>query len=218
MKQFFDFFPVAIFVGVYFYSKDIILSTMFLVGASAVQLIAGLVLFKKVEKVHLYTFLVLAVMGGLTIALKDPVFIMWKPTVINWTFALVILGSQFIGEKTIVQRLIEGLLKQAPHLSVDVPSDKWKYLNLSWVIFFIFLGAVNIYVAKNYEESTWVTFKLIGMTLFNLVFFIGQFAYLSRYMAEDPESTSEPAETPDNSMQPQEIDLPNNTTNKPEQD
>lgn len=195
MKQLFDFFPVAIFVAVYFNTKDIILSTMFLVGASAVQLAVGLLVYKKVEKVHLYTFLVLAVMGGLTIAFKDPTFIMWKPTVINWTFALVILGSQFIGERPIVQRLIEGLLKQAPHLTIDVPHEKWKGLNLSWVIFFIFLGAVNIYVAKNYDESTWVTFKLVGMTLFNLTFFIGQFAYLSKFMTEDPEDEANAVET-----------------------
>ncbi|OUS31529.1 hypothetical protein A9Q99_02875 [Gammaproteobacteria bacterium 45_16_T64] len=193
MKQFFDFFPVAIFVGIYFYTNDIILSTKFLVGASGVQLAIGLLVFKKVEKMHLYTFLVLAVMGGLTIALKDPIFIMWKPTVINWTFSMVILGSQFIGDRPIVQRLIEGLLKQAPDISLDVPQDKWRLLNITWVFFFIFLGAVNIYVAKNYEESTWVTFKLIGMTLFNLVFFAAQFAYLSRFMSELPE-TSETTE------------------------
>jgi len=140
MKQLFDFFPIAIFVGVYFNTKDIILSTMFLVGASAVQLVLGLLIFKKVEKMHLYTFLVLAVMGGLTIAFKDPTFIMWKPTVVNWTFAALIIGSQFIGERTIVQRLVEGLLTQAPHLSLDVPSNKWKPLNLSWACFFCLFG------------------------------------------------------------------------------
>lgn len=202
MKQFFDFFPVAIFVGIYFYTNDIILATKFLVGASGVQLAIGLLVFKKVEKMHLYTFLVLAVMGGLTIVLKDPIFIMWKPTVINWTFSLVILGSQFIGERPIVQRLIEGLLSQAPDIALDVPADKWKFLNMTWVLFFIFLGAVNIYVAKSYDESTWVTFKLVGMTLFNLVFFAGQFAYLSRFMSETPET---PDGTDDNATIPSEV-------------
>jgi len=213
MKQLFDFFPIAIFVGVYFNTEDIILATMFLVAGSAIQLILGLLIFKKVEKTHLYTFLVLLVMGGLTIAFKDPIFIMWKPTVINWTFSLVILGSQFIGKRTIVQRLIEGLLKQAPHLSLEVPQDKWKLLNLSWVIFFIFLGAVNIYVAKNYEESTWVTFKLIGMTLFNLIFFVGQFAYLSKFMQEDPEIS----DTTDTQDAPKSQET-TTTTEQPKQD
>jgi len=53
------------------------------------------------------------------------------------------------------------------------------------------LGVVNIYVAKNFDESTWVTFKLIGMTLLNLTFFLGQFFYLSRFMKEEEEAEAE---------------------------
>jgi len=192
MKQLFDFFPVATFIAVYFSTKDMILATMVLIAASGVQLLVGWLVIRKVEKVHLYTFFVLLVMGGLTVALKDPVFIMWKPTIVNWTFAIAFLGSQFIGRTPLVKRLLEGLLKQAPHLTVEIPEDKWKYINLSWVLFFIFAGTINLYVAFNFEESTWVSFKLIGMTLIHLGFFAGQFFYLARFMVEDDTQENDP--------------------------
>jgi len=203
MKQLFDFFPVAAFVAVYFFTKDMILSTIVLIGASGVQLLIGWLIKRKVEKVHLYTFFVLLVMGGLTIALRNPVFIMWKSTIINWTFAITFLGSQFIGSKPLVRRLLEGLLKQAPHLSIDVPEDKWKYINLYWVLFFIFAGTANLYVAFNFEESVWVSFKFIGMTLIHLVFFAGQFFYLARFMVEDEIQTENKIQEEEKTNSPQ---------------
>jgi len=191
MKQFFDFFPVLIFAIVYFVSKNMILATGVLIAASAAQ-IAGYWLFKrKVEKIHLGTFVVVAIMGGLTIALHDATFIKWKPTIVNWAFAVVFLGSQFFGQHNLVQKMVEGFLKQAPHLKLNAPDKLWLPLNISWVVFFFALGVVNLYVAFNFEESTWVTFKFIGLTVLNMAFLIAQFAYLSRYISEVPDTNSE---------------------------
>ena len=100
MKQLFDFFPVLVFAGVYFFTKDIILATGVLIGASALQLSLDYARRRTVEKMHLYTFLVLLVFGGFTIFLKDPIFIKWKPSVVNWLFAAVFLGSQLVTKET----------------------------------------------------------------------------------------------------------------------
>ncbi len=192
MKQLFDFFPVLVFAGVYFFTKDMILATGVLIGASAIQLAFDYARRRQVEKVHLYTFLILLVFGGFTIFLNDPVYIKWKPTVVNWLFALVFLGSQLLGKETLLEKMINGLLKQAPHLEIDLPRSHWPWLNLTWVMFFIMLGLLNLYVAFNYDEDTWVTFKLIGLTLLNLGFFILQFVHLSRYMTEVNSEDKEP--------------------------
>ena len=191
MKQFFDFFPVLIFAIVYFLSKDMILATKVLIGASALQIAGYWLLKRKVEKLHLGTFAVVAVMGGLTIALNDATFIKWKPTIINWAFSLVFLGSHFVGRHNLVQKMAESFLKQAPHLKMNVPDNLWGPLNISWVIFFFLLGLTNLYVAFNFDESTWVTFKFIGLTVLNMLFLIAQFAYLSRYITEVPDTNSE---------------------------
>ncbi len=191
MKQFFDFFPVVIFVVVYFSTKDMILATKVLMVASAIQ-IAGLKLLKRpIEKLHWGTFAIVEIMGGLTIALNDPVFIKWKPTVINWSFALVFLGSQFIGRRNLVRTMVEGFMKQAPHLCLNLPENKWRPINISWVLFFLFLGGVNLFVVYHFDESTWVTYKMVGQTVLNMAFMIAQFVYLSRYINEvSPDSNS----------------------------
>lgn len=184
MKQFFDFFPVLAFVVAYFVTRDMILATKILIAASALQ-IAGFWLVKRsVEKMHLATFFILIVMGGLTIALRDKAFIMWKPTIVNWTFALVFLGSQFVGRRNLVRTLVEGFLKQTPHLRLEMPERKWAPINAIWVLFFVLLGGLNLVVAYGFDEETWVTYKLVGQTLINLGFLLTQFAYLSRFIHE----------------------------------
>ena len=80
MKQFFDFFPVALFVVAYYTSKDMILSTKVLLAASVVQIAIFWLWKRTVEKMHLGTFVVVLVMGSLTIFLDDPIFIVWKPS------------------------------------------------------------------------------------------------------------------------------------------
>lgn len=191
MKQLMDFFPVLVFAGVYFVTDDMITATAFLIGASAVQLVVSYAINRTVEKIHLYTFLVLLVFGGFTLLLDDPVYIKWKPTVVNGLFAIILLGSQFIGEKPLIERLIRGALSQAPDIRLTVPDTHWRWINLAWVIFFLLVGALNLYVAFNYPEPTWVKFKLIGLTLLNLGFMLLQFGYLARYMEERPKESSE---------------------------
>ena len=126
---------------------------------------------------------IIVVMGGATLVLRDPTFIKWKPTVLYWAFAVVLAGRR--------------LLIEEPHPlhdagADDLPDPIWTRLNLSWVGFFVLMGAVNLYVAYNYSESTWVNFKLFGGIGLMVVFVIIQGMYLSRYVQAD-----EPAKTED---------------------
>lgn len=194
MKQFFDFFPVLAFVAVYYFTKDMILATKLLIGASALQIATYWLWKRKVEKLHFWTFIILLVMGGLTIGFNDKTFIMWRPTLINWLFAVVFLGSQFIGKRNLVRVLVEGFLKQAPHLKLDLPESRWLPLNLVWVGFFIFLGSLNIFVLYHFDDDTWVTYKTLGQMLINMTFLISQMLYLSRHITEV---------APDNNANPQ---------------
>jgi intracellular septation protein len=99
--------------------------------------------------------------------------------IVNWLFSLAFLGSQFIGQKPIVQRLMGK--------SVELPSQVWRKLNVAWVVFFAAMGGINLYVAFNYSESTWVDFKLFGMLGLTFVFIIAQGLYMSRFMPKDME-------------------------------
>ncbi len=182
MKAFTDFFPLIVFFAVYQYTKDIFTATAVLIGATIVQVSYLWIRFRKVEKMHWITLGMVIVFGGLTVALRDDAFIKWKPTVINWLFALVFIGSEFIGKKNIIQRMLES--------NLTLPLDVWKKLNLAWAAFFIFAGASNIYVAYNFSEEMWVDFKVFGLLALTFLFVILQGLFLSKYLKEEPDDPS----------------------------
>jgi len=180
MKLLLDFLPVIIFFAVYKYSGDIILATAVLIPATLAQMAYTWFRSHRIEKMQLVTLVLVVLLGGATVLFQDKTFIQWKPTIVNWLFAVAFLGSQFIGEKTIVQRLMDA--------NISLPDFAWKKLNVAWVVFFAALGVVNLVVAFNFSEETWVNFKLFGMLGLTLVFIIAQGVYLSRHIQNTEEN------------------------------
>lgn len=194
MKLLFDFLPIAIFFGVYKYTGDIIMATAVLIPATIVQMLVTWVRTHKIEKMQLVTLGLVVVLGGATVLLQDKTFIQWKPTVVNWLFAVAFLGSQFIGAKTLVQRMMES--------AVELPAPIWIRLNLAWVVFFIIMGGLNLFVAFTMSEETWVNFKLFGMLGLTLIFIILQGVYLSKHMPDtDKDSENESKNAPDSAIE-----------------
>jgi len=186
MKFLVDFLPIVIFFAVYKYTNDIILATAVLIPATALQIGYTWLKTKTIEKMHIITLVLVLVLGGMTIALNDKTFIQWKPTLVNWLFALGFLGSQFIGKRTVIEMMMSG--------NIELPKPVWKNLNLSWVAFFIIAGAANLYVAYNFSEDTWVNFKLFGLLGMTFAFVILQGIYMSKYM-KDTDQLEEKTET-----------------------
>lgn len=216
MKQLFDFFPILLFFVLYkFYldlpddlilginawiplmeltpgesSDAIYLATLAAILVTLVQVVAAAIIVKKVEKMPLITLALLIVFGGATLALKDPVFIQWKPTAINWLFALVFLGSHLVGDKPLIQRMMGH--------AIEIREARvWMQLNLAWVGFFVVSGLANIVVAPqidpfglHFSEDTWVDFKLFGLMGMTLAFVIAQAFFLARYMPDTDKETS----------------------------
>lgn len=181
MKLLLDFLPIVIFFGVYKYTGDIITATAVLIPATLLQMGYTWLKEKRIEKMQLVTLILVIVMGGATVALQDKTFIQWKPTVVNWLFGIVFLGSQFIGSKTIVERIMAG--------NIDLPAHAWRTLNLAWVVFFLLMGVINLWVAYNFSEEIWVDFKLFGMLGLTIIFIVIQGVYMSRHMkANDQEN------------------------------
>ena len=154
--------------------------------ATFIQVAVYWLLYKKFEKMHLITFVVVVIFGALTIYFQDERFIKWKPTIVNWCFALVFIGSHFIGDKTLFQRMINMADNK-----LNLPDHVWRRVNISWGYFFIFLGFVNLYVAYTFDTEFWVNFKAWGMTLINIVFLIGIYLYMYKYIKEEEETASQ---------------------------
>jgi len=178
MKMLFDFFPVALFFIVY-KTYDIYTATAVLIAACALQTIAHRIMNGRFENAHVITFVLVAIFGGLTLYLQDENFIKWKPTAINWLFAVIFIGSQFIGQKTIIERMMGS--------SITLPAPIWTKLNIAWALFFIVLGGLNIYVAFSFDTDTWVNFKLFGLMGLTFAFIVAQSLYLMPYLKEADE-------------------------------
>jgi intracellular septation protein len=187
MKLLFDLFPVVLFFIAY-KMYDIYVATAVIIVATVVQVAYVYAKDKRVEKMHVITLVLILVLGGLTLVLQDENFIKWKPTIVNWGFALVFLGSHFIGEKPIIERM----MGQAVHL----PPIIWTRLSMMWIAFFVLAGVLNLYVAFNYSTDIWVDFKLFGLMGLTLVFIVLQGFYISRYMQES-DSEAEAAKLAD---------------------
>ena len=182
MKFLFDLFPIILFFIAY-KIYGIFVATAVAIVASFLQV--GLYWLKhhKVETTHIVTLVLIAVFGGLTLVLQDETFIKWKPSVINWLFGVVFIGSQFIGKKTIVERMMGA--------SISLPHFVWPKLNMAWAVFFIALGFANLYVMSFYDTDTWVNFKMFGMMGLTLAFLFAQGIYLTRYIQEEPANVTE---------------------------
>lgn len=162
---------------------DIYLATAVLIIACFVQTIAHRLMHGIFEKSHVITLVLVALFGGLTLILQDELFIKWKPTAINWLFAAVLIGSQFIGGKTVIERMMGG--------NLDLPARIWTRLNMAWALFFVLLGALNIYVAFSFDTDTWVNFKLFGLMGLTFAFVVAQSFYLMPYFKQTEPSKND---------------------------
>jgi len=177
MKFLFDLFPVALFfVAIQIW--DIFVATAVAIGATVLQVGYLLVRRRKVQPMLWASLAIIIVFGGLTLYLRDKTFILWKPTVLYWLFGAVLAGGALLG-----RNLIRALLGEQMRL----PDPIWARLNWSWVGFFAFMGVANLYVAFNYSEKIWATFKLFGGMGLMFLFVIAQSLVLAKYLHDEPQ-------------------------------
>jgi intracellular septation protein len=176
MQFLIDLLPVIAFFVAYKLA-DIYVATGVLIVGVLLQTAWSWFRHRKVSGMLLASAILVLVFGGLTLLIHDPVFIKWKPTIVNWLFATAFLASQFLSGPTIVQRMLGE--------NVSLDEGSWKRLNLMWVVFFLFAGALNLFVAFRYDEATWVNFKLFGLMGLTLAFALAQGVWISR-KAETP--------------------------------
>ena len=74
----------------------------------------------------------------------------------------------------------------AAEAQMRLPENLWRTLNLAWAAFFGAMGVLNLFIAYNFSEETWVNFKLFGGMGLMLVFVLAQGMLLSRYIEEEP--------------------------------
>ncbi|MBD9355331.1 septation protein A [Methylomonas albis] len=173
MKPLLEFFPIVLFFVTY-KLYDIYIATAVVIASTVVQVIAYWLLYRKVETMQWITLGLILVMGGATLYLQDEQFIKWKLTIIEWLFGGAFLVSQYVGKKTFIERMMGA--------NLELPDRIWKRLNISWSMFFIGVGCLNLYVMANYSTDDWVSFKTFGVPGLMLIFVAVQMVFLYKFV------------------------------------
>ncbi len=176
MKFLFDLFPVILFFAAYKFA-GIYVATGVAIAATFGQIAWVHFRHGKVDKMLWVSLGLIVVFGGATLLLRDPTFIKWKPTILYWVFAAVLLGSALLFGKNLIRAMLEA--------QVTLPEALWTRLNLAWVAFFAAMGGLNLYVAYNFSEADWVNFKLFGGMGLMLAFIVGQGLVLAKYIPDE---------------------------------
>lgn len=203
MKFFFDLLPVILFFVTYKLAKGspdgavelarpwlgdaisaaqtpILVATAVAILATAGQVLWLMARGKKVDLMLWVSLGIISVFGGATLLFHDPTFIKWKPTVLYWLFAVVLLVASVFFNRNLIRALMQA--------QMELPASLWAQINGAWIGFFTLMGFVNLYVAYSYSEEAWVNFKLYGFTGMMLLFVLIQAAWMSRHMDTGKES------------------------------
>ena len=201
MKLLFDLFPVILFFATFKYAEKspelaadwmgsllgfvpddakmapILLATVVVIVATVAQIVWVHFRHGKVDKMLWVSLVLVAFFGGLTLAFQNEAFIKWKPTILYWVFA----GSMAFSAYVLKKNAIKAMLGE----QLTLPEPVWAKVNLSWIAFFVVMGALNLIIAFNFSTDTWVNFKLFGGMGLMLVFVLGQGMLLSKYVEEE---------------------------------
>jgi|SRR5882672_5021997 len=160
MKIIFDLFPLLVFFGTWL-AVDIFFATGAAMVATTIQVIWSALKYRKVEKLLWINFGAILFFGGLTLFLHDKRFIMVKPTIVYWIMASGLLVA-YAG-------FGNNLLKTMMQSQFNAPDWLWKRWLIGWISFFFGLGIVNLFVAYNFSEAVWATFKVFGAMALSLL-------------------------------------------------
>lgn len=176
MNQFLDLAPAIAFFAAY-YLGDIYTATATVIVALFLVVAVYAIKDRKLHKLHLTAAVFALVLGGLTLYVRDPAFIQFKPSAVYGLLGLVFLGSHLVGERVLLQRL--------PQKLVQMPDAVWRRVNAVWGLFFLGLAALNLYIASFFSENIWVQFRTYGYSIITFVFLMAHLPFLGKYLPKD---------------------------------
>lgn len=173
--------PIA-FAAVFFSTRDFMLATAVLVAASAIALILGFIVERRVAPLPLIAGGFALVFGGLTLFFNDPVFVKVKVTIVNLIFAALLIGGVVLKRNPVKALLGESL---------SLPDDAWRDLTIRYGLYFIAVAIANEVVWRTQTDETWVAFRLALLPA-ALVFSVAQAPFLMRHMKRHEDASVEP--------------------------
>jgi len=175
MKLLLDFFPILLFFGA-FKLYGIYVATGVLMAGTVVQMAIIYATEKRLQPMQKATLALILVFGTLTLVLHDDRFIKWKPT--------VLYGAMAVGLAVALWALRKNFLKMLLGSQLQLPERIWNQLNVAWIVYCVFMAAINAYVALYFSTDAWVNFKLWGY-VFPIAFLVAQGLYIAPHLKSD---------------------------------
>ena len=120
---------------------------------------------RKFLPMPLFTAVLVLIFGGLTLYLKNDMFIKMKPTVLYAFFGVLLIGGLSFN-----RLFIKYVFAQAFELS----ETGWRKLTWRWGLFFVTLAGLNEAVWRNFSTAIWVDFKVWGIMPLIFLFALAQ--------------------------------------------
>lgn len=159
-------------------SGPVFVATAFFMVAILLSLGISWALTRTLPKMAVVTAIVVAIFGGLTLWLRDETFIKMKPTIVNSIFALI-LGFGLLQGRSYLKYLMGAAL--------PLTDQGWMIFTARWVMFFLFLAALNEVVWRTQTTEFWVSFKTFANLPLTIGFIAMHWGFLQRHALEAPE-------------------------------
>jgi intracellular septation protein len=170
-----DLGPLLIFFAAFKY-LGIFGATAAFMAAVLAALAIGYIAEKRLLPMPLFTAILVMIFGGLTLYLRNDIFIKMKPTVLYAFFGAVLLGGLKFN-----RLFIKYVFAQA----FELDDAGWRKLTTRWGLFFLALAAVNEAVWRGTNTDIWVSFKVWGIIPLIFLFALAQTPLLLRHQKTD---------------------------------
>ncbi|PCJ74719.1 MAG: septation protein A [Rhodobacteraceae bacterium] len=157
---------------------QLLFATGIFIPVILVSLVISWVLTRSLPKMAVMTAVVVVVMGGLTLWLKDDTFIKMKPSILYALFA-AILGFGLMRGQSYLQYVMED--------SMPLQPEGWMIFTKRFALFFVALAIVNEIVWRGFGTDIWVNFKTFALPVATFVFIFSQMGVFSKYAIEEDE-------------------------------
>jgi len=131
---------------------------------------------RKFLPMPLFTAVLVFVFGGLTLYLKNDMFIKMKPTVLYAFFGVLLIGGL---------RFDRLFIKYVFAQAFDLSEHGWRKLTWRWGFFFMALAVANEAIWRNFSTATWVAFKVWGIMPLIFLFALAQMPLVMKYQIEE---------------------------------
>ena len=169
-----DLGPLLVFFTSFRFFGIFAATAAFMVAILA-ALALGFALERRLSPMPIFTAILVLIFGGLTLYLKNEMFIKIKVTVLYSFFGAVLIGG--LGFNRL---FIKYVFAQA----FELDETGWRQLTWRWGLFFIALAVLNEAVWRNASTEMWVNFKTWGVIPLIFLFALAQTPFVMKHHIE----------------------------------